>query len=48
MRDVRTKINDGGDPDLNFLNRDYLRNKLRRLKVTLEMSLFYEVYKVKM
>ena len=29
MRDVRTKINDGGDPELNFLNRDYLRNSLQ-------------------
>ena len=29
MRDVRTKINDGGDPELNFLNRDYLRNNLQ-------------------
>jgi hypothetical protein len=29
MRDVRTKINDGGDPELNFLNRDFLRNNLQ-------------------
>jgi hypothetical protein len=29
MRDVRTKMNDGGDPELNFLNRDYLRNNLQ-------------------
>jgi hypothetical protein len=29
MRDVRTKINDGEDPELNFLNREYLRNNLQ-------------------
>jgi hypothetical protein len=29
MRDVRTKINDEGDPELNFLNRDFLRNNLQ-------------------
>jgi hypothetical protein len=29
MRDVRTKINDRGDPEFNFLNRDYLRNNLQ-------------------
>jgi hypothetical protein len=29
MRDVRTKIYDGGDPELNFLNRDFLRNNLQ-------------------
>ena len=29
MRDVRTKINAGGDPELNFLNRHFLRNNLQ-------------------
>jgi hypothetical protein len=29
MRDVRRKINDGGDPELIFLNRDFLRNNLQ-------------------
>jgi hypothetical protein len=29
MRDVRTKINDGGDPEFNFLNREFLRNNLQ-------------------
>jgi hypothetical protein len=29
MRDGRTKINDEGDPELNFLNRDFLRNNLQ-------------------
>jgi hypothetical protein len=29
MRDARKKINDGEDPELNFLNRDFLRNNLQ-------------------
>jgi hypothetical protein len=29
MRDVRIKIYDEGDPELNFLNRDFLRNNLQ-------------------
>ena len=29
MRDVRTNNNNGGDPELNFLNRDFLRNNLQ-------------------
>jgi hypothetical protein len=29
MKDVRTKINDGGDPELNFLNHDFLRKNLQ-------------------
>ena len=29
MRYVRTKINDGGDSELNFLNRDFLKNNLQ-------------------
>jgi hypothetical protein len=29
MRDVRTKINNGGDSELNFLNPDFFRNNLQ-------------------
>jgi hypothetical protein len=29
MRNVRTKLNDGRDPELNFLNRDFLRKNLQ-------------------
>jgi hypothetical protein len=37
MRDVRTKINDGGDPELNLLNPDFLRNKLQFLVFYLQL-----------
>jgi hypothetical protein len=37
VRDVRTKINNGGDSELNFLNRDFLRNNLQLTVFNLQM-----------
>jgi hypothetical protein len=38
VRDVRTRINDGGDSELNFLNRDFIRNNTQFLVFNLQQA----------